>query len=204
MRFGSTLLALSFFAQPLLAGPFVDIDFGGTCTKNNSQVLENGDALSILLDDFGVRMPAGQEGDGLETRKTCWMRLKVKPPHGRYLAGLEQVYRGGLVKSAKASARVVLRYNLAHIDQEREARNWPAGKEVRPEDPKSEFEYTVDDNLGEARCGKMVNYAVHLVFVGRRPNFNNQFILGSLDTVDVRLKKRRIQLKPRWKVCRDR
>lgn len=203
MRHGFTFLLPALFAIPGFAGPFVDVDFGGTCTKQNSQVIENGDTLAVLLDDFGVRMPQGEDGDGLQTRKTCWMRLRVKPPKGRYLAGLEQVYRGGLVKSAGSSARMVLRYNLAHLDKEREARNWPAGREVKPEEPNASFEYRIDDDLADARCGKMTMYGVNMVFQASRPNRNAEFVLGSLDTVDMQLKKRRIELKPRFKNCRN-
>lgn len=204
MRFGTTFLVLSFAATPLLAGPFTDFDFGGTCTRRNTQVIENGDALAVLLDNFGVRMPQGEDGDGLQTIKTCWMRLRVKPPRGQYLAGLEQVYRGGLVKSAKSSARMTLRYNLVSIDREHQARTWPAGREVRPEDERSSFEFRIDDSLGDARCGKMAIFGVHMVFAASRPNRNGEFVLGSLDTVDMQLTRRRIELKPRWKACRDR
>jgi len=37
---------------------------GGTCTADDTQVIEMGDALSILLDRFGVEMPQGAAGDG--------------------------------------------------------------------------------------------------------------------------------------------
>lgn len=203
MRFGSTFLVLFTLAVPVFAGPFVDLDLGGTCTKDNSLVIENGDAISILLNDFGVRMPMGEEGDGLQTRKTCWVRLKIKSPKDQYLAGLEQVYRGGLIKSKKASARIVLRYNFAHIDKEREARNYPAGREVRPQDPESEFVQTVEDDLTDAKCGKVTLYATAMVFQAQRPNFNAEFVVGSIDTIDMQLKKRRIELRPRFKKCSD-
>lgn len=191
-------------ATPSLAGPFVDLDLGGTCSKRNSQVIEFGDTLAVLLDDFGVRMPLGEDGDGLSSRKTCWMRLRVKPPKGFYLAGLEQVYRGGLVKSAGASARMLLRYNLANIDRDQTARIWQIGQEIRPEDPRSVFEYRIEDRLTDAACGRLIQFSVNMVFAGIRPNRNGEFILGSLDTIDMQWQQRRIELRPRWQACRGR
>ena len=202
--FALMLSVLVFASTRSFAGPFVDLDLGGTCSKQNSQVIEFGDTLAVLLDDFGVRMPLGEDGDGLSSRKTCWMRLRVKPPKGFYLSGLEQVYRGGLVKSAGASARMLLRYNLASIDRDQTARIWPIGQEVGPEDPRSVFEYRIDDRLSDATCGKMIQFSVAMVFAGIRPNRNGEFILGSLDTIDMEWQQRKIELRPRWQQCRKR
>lgn len=184
-----------------LAGPFVDYEIGGDCTKNNSQLLENGDTVSVIFDNFGVNLRDGERSDGLAARKNCWLRLKVKAPKEKYLASLEQVFRGGVVKSRDAAARFVLRYNLAHIDRERIPMNWPRGREIRPSDAESNFEHTIADDLPDERCGKMINYTVSMVFTGARPAFKNEFVLGGLDTVDTQFKSR-MRLVPKWKKCR--
>jgi hypothetical protein len=191
-------------ATTSFAGPFVDLDLGGTCSKRNSKVLEFGDTLSVLFDDFGVRMPLGEDGDGLSTRKTCWMRLRVKPPKGFFLAGLEQVYRGGLVKSAGASARMLLRYHLASIDRSHTVRIWPIGQEIRPEDPRSVFEYRIGDKLTHSACERMIHFSVSMMIAGVRPNRNGEFILGGIDTIDMQWQQRRVELLPRWQACRSR
>lgn len=175
-----------------------DWQIGGSCTPDNTQVIEAGNAISILLDSFGVQMPAGEMGDGLEVRRTCWLRLAVNPPPGMFLDKFRQTYRGGMVKSANSKARFDVRYQIDADDKERNPLNWRKGQAIDPASPESVFEVTYDDDVRMKKCGRPMKYGISLVFIGQRPS-PNEFVIGGLDSIDADW--REVKLEAVWSKC---
>jgi hypothetical protein len=175
---------------------------GGTsCNNSNVGVIQNGNTLAILFDEFGVYMPERSFGEGASVRKTCNFRITMTPPNGFYLAGFRQVYSGGLIKSARSSARLDIRYNVGSVVGRPLPIVWNEGVVIRPEDSASTFTRTYDNNLLVANCGGSTIYGINMTLSATRRNTSTEFVVGGLDTVDADFVQR-LELIPEWRLCR--
>lgn len=175
---------------------------GGTACDNNSvQVINNGNSVSVLFDNFAVNMPQRQNGDGMSARKTCNFRITMTPPNGYYLANFRQVYSGGLIKSLRASGQLNIRYNIGSVVGNPLPIVWPSGVAIAPEDPRSLFTRTYQNNLAVANCGGSTVYGINMSFSATRPSVINDFLVGGLDSVDADFIQR-LELIPEWALCR--
>jgi hypothetical protein len=175
---------------------------GGTsCNNHNVGVIQNGNSLSILFDEFGVYMPERSFGEGASVRKTCNFRITMTPPNGFYLAGFRQVYSGGLIKSARSSARLDIRYNVGSVVGQPLPIIWSEGMAIRPEDSASTFTRTYHNNLAVANCGGSTIYGINMTMTATRRNTSTEFVVGGLDTVDADFIQR-LELIPEWRLCR--
>lgn len=185
-------------AQARVWGEFIA---GGTsCNASNISVIENGSDLSVLFDSFGVNMPEGDSGDGLSTRKTCNFRISLTPPNGFYLAGFRQVYSGGLIKSARSSAQLSIRYNIGSVVGQPLPIVWRSGTRVRPEDASSLFNKTYNNNLLVANCGGKALYGINMTFTATRADTWNEHVIGGLDSIDASFVQQ-LTLIPEWRLC---
>lgn len=174
---------------------------GGTsCNQWNVGVIENGSSLSILFDEFGVNMPAGDFGDGMSARKTCTFRIQVTPPNGFYVAGFTQVYSGGVIKSRRSSAQINIRYNIGSIVGRPLPILFMEGDEIRPEDRDSLFTRTYENNLLVANCGASTVYGLNMSMSATRRS-TYEHLMGGLDSVDAELVQK-IVLIPEFRLCR--
>jgi len=175
---------------------------GGTsCNAFNVGVIENGNSLSVLFDEFGVNMPQGSVGDGTSARKSCTFRIQLTPPQGLYLAGFRQVYSGGIIKSAGSSAQLNIRYNVGSAVGRPLPIVFPTGQRIRPEDENSMFSRTYNNNLLVASCGGSTVYGLNMSFTATRRSVNYEHIVGGLDSVDADFAQR-IILIPEFRLCR--
>jgi hypothetical protein len=173
---------------------------GNACNNGNTQVIDNGNTLSVIFDSFGVNMPQGDYGDGTSVRKTCTFRVQLTPPSGFYLAGFKQLYSGGLIKSRRASAQLNIRYNIGTIVGSPLPIIWGEGSEIRPEDSASLFSRTYNNDLLVASCGGSTNYGINMQFTGTRRNTFGEYLVGGLDSVDATFAQK-VVLIPEWRLC---
>ncbi|MBY0471575.1 DUF4360 domain-containing protein [bacterium] len=177
---------------------------GGTsCNAYNVQTIENGGALSVLFNEFGVYLPQGDVGDGNTVRKTCNFRIQLTPPQGYYLAGFKQTYRGGVMKSARSSAQLQIRYNIGSVMGAGMPITFQQGRAIGPTDYDSQFTREYNNNLAIASCGGSTVYGISMTFTAsRNDRFGNlqEYIIAGLDSVDAELKQR-IELIPQWALC---
>lgn len=183
------------------AGAFDDVQLTGPCAKSNMDVIENGNVLSIILNDFGATMPLGEEGDGKMVRRECDFRVRITFPKDEYLAGLTQVFSGGVIKSAKAQGSFHVRSRIMREMAMIDPLKWKVGEEISPESPKSVFTVTLDEKLPKpSTCSGRLNYNTKMVLQANRPNVKNEYFIGAIDTVDSELVQR-IDLIPDWQRC---
>lgn len=199
IRFALALALL--VSSVLFAGAFDDVQIGGPCAKKNMDIIENGDVISILLHDFGANMPQGEEGDGRFVRRVCDFRMRITFPKEEYLAGLKQVFSGGLIKSEKASGQLHIFSRILHDIAMVQPLQWKAGKAITPEQPESVFTITLDEKLPKpVICSGRMNYATRLTLQAQRPNTNKEFFIGAVDSIDTELTQR-VDLIPDWQRC---
>jgi hypothetical protein len=193
------LLALSGKSHAKIWGDY--IASGSSCNSGNTSVIENGDTVSILFDDFGVNMPQQSTGDGLTTRKTCNFRIQLNPPSGFYLAGFRQLYSGGIIKSARSSAQLTVRYNIGSVGGRPLPIEFPRGQAISPSSPNSSYSRTFNDNLLVANCGGSTTYGINMQFTGVRDSYDRDFLIGGLDSVDASFVQKLVLI-PEWRLCR--
>lgn len=190
--------AMSFSAH---AGIWGDYIVGGTaCNYNNVSVIQNGESISILFDEFGVNMSQGDFSGGTSARKTCNFRIQLTPPQGFYLAGFKQVYSGGLIKSRNSSAQLNVRYNIGSVVGQPLPIVWREGQTIRPEDDASLFSRTYYNDLLVASCGGSTVYGLNMNMTATRRSVQ-EHLVGGLDSVDADFVQR-IVLIPQWRLCR--
>jgi hypothetical protein len=191
------LVGLSTIAQAGIWGNWIA---GGTsCNNFNVSVVENGNSLSVLFDEFGVYMPEDEIGDGTTARKTCNFRIGVTPPNGMYLASFRQTYSGGVIKSRNSSGQLNIRYNIGSVVGRPLPLVFRSGTEIRPEDSRSLFTETYNNNLLIANCGDATTYGLNMNMTATRRTARDHLILG-LDSVDADLIQR-IILVPEFRLC---
>jgi len=174
---------------------------GGTsCNSSNVSVIENGSTLSVLFDEFSVNMPLGDTGEGTSVRKTCNFRISLTPPKGYYLAGFNQTYSGGLIKSLRTSAQLNIRYNIGTVQGRPLPIIWDERQQINPDDPRSLFSRQYNNNLLVASCGGSTVYGLNMSFSALRRNVRTDFVVGGLDSVDAEFVQR-IVLIPEWRLC---
>jgi len=190
-------LAIVSGAQAKTWGDYI---VGGTaCNSGNVSVIENGTNLSVLFDAFGIYMPQADYGEGTSARKTCNFRIQLTPPTGYYLAGFQQVYSGGLIKSRRSSARLDIRYNVGSVQGRPLPLVWSEGREIGPEDPNSMFSKTYDNNLLVASCGGSTVYGINMSFSALRRS-TSEYLVGGLDSVDADFVQKLVLI-PSWRLC---
>lgn len=174
---------------------------GGTsCNMNNVSVIENGNSLSVLFDEFGVNMPQGDVGDGTSARKSCTFRIALTPPNGYYLAGFRQVYSGGIIKSGGSSGQLNIRYNVGSVVGQPLAIVFREREVIRPQDPQSLFSREYYNNLLVANCGGQTNYGINMSFTATRRSTWNEHLMGGLDSVDADFVQRLVLI-PDFRLC---
>jgi len=195
------LLSAVLLALPAHARTWGDFIAGGTsCNSMNVGVIENGNNLSVLFDEFGVNMAAGDSSGGLSVRKTCNFRITLTPPRGYYLASFRQLYNGGLIKSRRSSAQLNIRYNIGSIQGNPLPIVWGSNREVRPEDSSSLFSREYVNNLLVASCGGSTIYGINMQFSATRPNAWSEHLVGGLDSIDASFVNE-LTLIPEWRLC---
>lgn len=176
---------------------------GGTaCNNYNVSVIENGETLSVLFDEFGVFMPEGDVGDGNSSRKSCTFRIQLTPPNGLYLAGFRQVYSGGVIKSARSSAQLNIRYNVGSVVGVPLPIVFREHTRIDPEDASSLFTRTYENNLLVSNCGASTVYGLNMSLTATRRN-RSEHIIAGLDSVDADFSQK-IVLIPEFRLCRSR
>lgn len=195
-------LLLSLAALPAKAGlVWGNFIAGGTaCNATNVSVIEMGNSLAILFDAFGVNMPEADFGDGLSARKTCNIRITMTPPKGFYLAGFDQVYSGGLIKSRNSSAQLSIRYNIGSVVGQPQPIVWRNGQTIRPEDSSSLFQKKYRNDLLVASCGGSVIYGLNMTMSATRANDYTEHLVGGLDSVDASFNERLVLI-PEYRLC---
>lgn len=175
---------------------------GGTaCNNYNVGVIDNGNTLSVLFDEFGVNMPANGTGDGLSSRKSCTFRISMTPPRGFYLAGFRQVYSGGLIKSRNSSAQLNIRYNVGSIVGQPLPIVFRSGDEIRPQDFDSLFSKTYQNDMAVISCGGSTVYGLNMSMTATRTS-TREHLVGGLDSVDADFTQE-IILIPDFRLCRN-
>ncbi len=172
----------------------------GQCNKANVHLVENGDSLSVLYDELGVNMPQGKPGDGNDGKRVCHFRIVIVPPPGTYLAHITQTFAGGLIKSAKSSARMDIRYRIGDLKEKPGAIEWKHGTAVAPEDPASIFTRTFDEEIPVAGCPAKTRYQVTLVVAAKRKDAS-EFVIAGWDSFDTDF-IHRVIVTPVFRRCR--
>ena len=192
-------LALHGEARAALWGSWIA---GGTsCNSNNVSVVNNGETLSVLFNEFGINMPEGDYGEGTAVRKTCNFRVSVTPPKGYYLASFRQVYSGGIIKSRGSSAQLSVRYNIGSVVGIPNPITFREGVAIRPEDMSSLFTRTFINDLAVISCGGSTVYGINMTFSGTRRDPYREFLVGGLDSVDADFVQE-VMLIPEFRLCR--
>ncbi len=190
------MLLITRLGQP---NAFEDVDIQGHCSKRNTQILENGDALAILFNDFGIEMPAGSEGDGRNAHRECVFQVRIASPKNQYLTSLQQTFSGGILKSKDAVGLLKLVFNVDERVR-MPGLKWEKGIEISPESPESAFVHKVEDILDEpVSCSKKTQYRVRVILDASRKNLREHFV-GGLDSLDSELTQK-LELRPKWKIC---
>ncbi len=194
------LLIFFLFSSFALAGPFDEVDIQGHCGRRNTHVIENGDSLSVLFDDFGIEMPAGQMGDGKHAQKTCHFKIRITFPRDRFLAGLKQVFSGGVIKSKNAVGDLELLTSMGMPNRGFRGVDWKRGREITAESPDSVFSRVAEESFPESRnCSGQLRYHMRISLRAQRPD-QREFFIGGLDSYDAELVQK-LDLIPRWKPC---
>jgi len=204
LALGVLVTGMQAFAAPMGVdrGMWGDYIAGGTsCNNSNVGVIQNGNSLSVLFDEFLVNMPQSAHGEGASVRKTCNFRITMTPPNGFYLAGFRQVYSGGLIKSARSSARLDIRYNVGSVIGRPLPVVWHEGQVIRPEDNASSFTRTYDNGLLVANCNGSTIYGINMTLAATRRNTSTEFVVGGLESVDADFVQRLVLI-PEYRLCR--
>lgn len=192
------VIGLANIAQASIWGNWIA---GGTsCNNFNVSVVENGNSLSVLFDEFGVYMPEGRVGDGTSVRKSCTFRIALTPPNGMYVAGFRQTYSGGVIKSSSSSAQLNIRYNIGSVVGQPLPIVFRQGTTIRPEDSRSLFTETYNNNLLIANCGAQTTYGLNMSITATRRDANREHLMLGLDSVDADLIQK-IILVPEFRLC---
>ncbi len=200
MKIKTALITLLALCTQSYAGIWGNWIAGGTaCNNYNVGVVENGDTLSVLFDEFGVNMPERDVGDGMSARKSCTFRITLTPPRGFYLAGFKQVYSGGMIKSARSSAQLNIRYNVGAAVGRPLPIVFREGDTIRPQDNDSLFTRTYDNNLLVASCGASTVYGLNMSLTATRRSYSDH-LMGGLDSVDAEFTQKMI-LMPVFLAC---
>lgn len=168
---------------------------GNACSPASVRAVETDGRIFVNFDELGIRMPLGERGDGFSARKTCALRVKLNPPEGYFLAGFRQVYRGGLIKSLGASARLNIRYSLGTELGNALPLAWDELTAINAEDPDATFDREYYNDLSAAACGEPTIYGLNLTLTAARHD-TDEFFVGGLDAMDSRL-----ELIPLWEPC---
>lgn len=201
-RYWTAFVCALAFVSSAHARIWGDYIVGGTsCNSMNVGVIENGDNLSVLFDEFQMNMPLNATGDGMSARKTCNFRIQLTPPSGYYLAGFKQVYSGGLIKSRRSSAQLNIRYNIGTVQGAPLPIVWQSGMEITPENPSSLFSRTYNNNLLVANCGASTVYGINMNFTALRPSQFGEYLMGGVDSVEAEFAQKLVLI-PEWRLCR--
>lgn len=173
---------------------------GNGCRPESTQTVQNGDALSVVFSDFGINMPQGEIGEGEMVQKTCHLTIDLDPPAGMQLDGFEQLYQGGLVKSAGSRGTLVIRYHVGNKKGEPQRIDWKQGMAIAPESPDALFSHTYETRVNGHQCKQLTSYEVELALSGQRRG-QGEFFVGGLDTIDAQF-RHRVRVTPRWKPCK--
>jgi hypothetical protein len=196
------ILAWAFLAAPAGASIWGDWAASGNgCNANNVSVLDSGNTLAVLFDEFGIRMPAGQTGDGLTSTKNCNFQISVQVPSGYYLSGFTQLFQGGILKSARSAAQLKIQYVVGPAGGHPIALVWNANQAIDASSPNSSFSRQIDEPLAPLFCdnAKPMFYKLAMSFNGMRPSLND-FLEGGLDSVDAG-PNARLWLTANWAPC---
>lgn len=171
---------------------------GNRCKDANLQVLANGDSVSVLFDDFGVKLD--DQTRDLKDQDICRFSLDVEPPDGSYLAAMTQIFSGGVIKSKHSTAEFGIAYRLGGLIKTGRPIKFGPGKEIGPADAGSVFNESYTDTF-QAKCreGRSQNYVVQLAVRGERKKLEDMVIAG-LDTVDTTFESQ-LALTPTFKAC---
>lgn len=164
--------------------------FGGRCNTNNVQLLTNGNAFSVLFNEFGINMPAGQVGDGIARTEVCQVWIDFKIPTGKCLARLEQVFSGGVIKSKNSLGYLSIAYAIPGIAGSK-LTQWNFGDEIQPEDADSLFTINLSQSASPYVCvtGK-VRYVGALTYSAVRYSYSPDFFISNVDSQDSEIQLR--------------
>lgn len=194
------LMAIIFLAAPARAGIFDEVDVQGHCGKRNTHIIENGDNLSVLFDDFGIEMPAGQAGDGKQAMKACNFKIRITYPRDRYLAGLKQVFSGGVIKSKNAMGDLQLVTWMGALNRGFPGVDWKRGREITSESAESVFTRVAEEKFPQPNgCSGQMRFHMRIAIRAQRPD-QREFFIGGLDSYDAELVQK-LDLIPSWKPC---
>ncbi len=169
---------------------------GNSCGVDNVHPTAINDWLVVTLDGFGVNMPLGELGDGLNVRKTCLFRAQVTPTEGYFLAGVRQVFAGSMTKSEGSSALLSVRYTLGAVTRRPASVMWEEGTEITADDPDASFAEAYDMDLVGSVCGAPTNYGFNLSLTASRRDTSTDFLVGGLD-----LAASQVKVIPVWAPC---
>ena len=194
------LLFLGVFSSFAQGKPWKDWQISGNCTRNQTQFIENGNALAVILSDYTVNLPMHEEGDGKNARKVCNFRAQIAVPAGMYLESVTQTYAGGIIKSQGTSAELRIKYHIDSLMENPPALVWSESTQLAPEDLDSLFTRTYTSTLPHKKCAPRLNFAIQLNLSAKRKSYSD-FVIGGLDSIDADF-AHRLVLQPRFKPCR--
>jgi len=186
----------------LYAEKWKEWQLGGDCKREGSQIIVNGDTVSILLDKFGVELRENEKKDRRVDSNTCSIRVMIEPIPGYSVTGFRQLFQGSIIKSIDSMASLKIRYLIRHLDKTVLPYEWKKGKRIQPEDDASIITINYDDTWKEDTCGKPIYFTLQMIFSAKRENLKD-YVIGSLDTVDTDF-IRKIRLQPKLSPCRSR
>src|SRR5262245_3644104 len=77
--------------------------FGRQCREDAVQLLQNGDAFSILFNQLSVNLDAGNASAGRARSEGCHLQVLFKIPNNMCISKLDQTFSGGVIKSKNSS-----------------------------------------------------------------------------------------------------
>jgi hypothetical protein len=158
------------------------ISEGNACAPGSISVVENGTAVSILLDRFQLSMQDGDRGVGKRESIFCRIHVDLTPPPGMRLKGFKQVYAGAIAKSRDTKVWLDVKYRLGKRESNPIPFVWKRGA-IAPSDPDSNFQIAVRTRL-KSKCRPELSYMVRLDLSGMRDSRVNDFILAGIDSID--------------------
>lgn len=156
---------------------------GNACSKEDIQIVTNGDAVSVVLSRFVLDLPEGDRAAGTQKTAFCKVGLNLTPPEGKRIVGFRQTFSGSILKSRDTRVALDVTYKLGKRKVSKLPFVWKRGEVVSPEMVDSIFALGVKNRL-KSKCRPELDYILRLDLYGVRDSIKNDFILAGIDTVD--------------------
>ncbi len=177
-------VALSAFAEDIQILKMTT--HGRKCRGQDVQLLQNGNAFSLLFNRFAIELNAGESTNGYAEVETCVVTLDIRLPADRCLEQVDQVFSGGILKSSRSRGSLLIAYNI-HGVYGQALKQWRLNNPINPEDADSIFSINFSKRPRPSCIKGRVRYTALIIMEAFRYSLANDHFLSQIDSNDAEL-----------------